>query len=180
MTASRRFSTLGDRHRAMGSELEDRSGMGTAWSYDKDQTEEYLAIRTKAGFMDVSGLKKVHVVGPHASHVIDRATTRDVERISPGPASYACMLNDAGKFIDDCVIYRTGANSFMVVHGSGEGHEQLTRAAMGRDVSIHLATTCTTSRCKGRWPWSFSTSTSKGSATSTTSPTCRPGCSATR
>ncbi len=90
MTASWRFSTLGDRHRAMGSVLEDWSGMGTAWTYDKDQEAEYLAIRTKAGFMDVSGLKKVHISGAHASHVIDRATTRDVEKISPGRASYAC------------------------------------------------------------------------------------------
>lgn len=138
MTASWRFSALAARHRAMGSELEDWSGMGTAWTYDKDQEAEYLAIRTKAGVMDVSGLKKVHVTGAHASHVIDRATTRDVERISPGRASYACMLNDAGKFIDDCVIYRTGANSYMVVHGSGQGHEQLTRAAVGRDVSIRF------------------------------------------
>ena len=138
MSASWRFSALADRHRALGSELEDWSGMGTAWSYDKDQTEEYMAIRTKAGVMDVSGLKKVHVAGPHASHVIDRATTRDVERISPGRASYACMLNDAGKFIDDCVIYRKGPNDFMVVHGSGEGHEQLTRAASGRDVSVRF------------------------------------------
>ena len=72
MTASWRFSALADRHRAMGSELEDWSGMGTTWSYDKDQEEEYLAIRTKAGFMDISGLKKVHVTGPHASHVIDK------------------------------------------------------------------------------------------------------------
>ena len=138
MTAPWRFSALAERHRALGSELEDWSGMGTAWSYDKDQTEEYLAIRTKAGVMDVSGLKKVHVAGPHASHVIDRATTRDVERISPGRASYACMLNDAGKFIDDCVIYRKGPNDFMVVHGSGEGHEQLTRASAGRDVSVRF------------------------------------------
>ncbi|WP_419904424.1 aminomethyltransferase family protein [Kiloniella sp.] len=138
MTASWRFSTLGERHRAMGSQLEDWSGMGTAWSYDKDQEEEYLAIRTKAGFMDVSGLKKVHVIGPHASHVIDRATTRNVEKIKPGRSTYACMLNDDGKFIDDCVIYRMGPNSFMVVHGSGQGHEQLTMAATGRDVDIRF------------------------------------------
>lgn len=138
MTASWRFSALADRHRALGSNLEDWSGMGTAWTYDKDQEEEYLAIRTKAGVMDVSGLKKVHITGAHASHVIDRATTRDMERLAPGRASYACMLNDAGKFIDDCVIYRTGANTFMVVHGSGQGHEQLTRAAVGRDVSIRF------------------------------------------
>ena len=138
MTASWRFSTLADRHRAMGSNLEDWSGMGTAWTYEKEQEAEYLAIRTKAGVMDVSGLKKVHITGAHASHVIDRATTRDVEKITPGRASYACMLNDAGKFVDDCVIYRTGANTFMLVHGSGDGYEQITRAALGRDVSIRF------------------------------------------
>ncbi len=136
MTASWRFSALADRHRALGSNLEDWSGMGTAWTYDKDQTEEYMAIRTKAGVMDVSGLKKVQIVGPHASHVIDRATTRNVEKLKPGRSTYACMLNDEGKFIDDCVIYRMGPNSFMVVHGSGLGHEQLTMAATGRNVAV--------------------------------------------
>ncbi len=138
MTASWRFSALADRHRALGSNLEDWNGMGTAWTYEKDQEEEYLAIRTKAGVMDVSGLKKVHISGPHASHVVDRATTRNVEKIRPGRSTYACMLNDQGKFIDDCVIYRTGPNAWMVVHGTGQGHEQLTRAALGRDVSIRF------------------------------------------
>lgn len=137
MTNSWRFSTLGDRHRALGSELEDWSGMGTAWSYTQgDPDAEYMAIRTKAGLMDVSGLKKVHLVGPVASHVIERATTRNVEKLAPGRSVYACMLNDAGKFVDDCVIYRTGPNAFMVVHGSGQGFEQLTQAAYGRDVAV--------------------------------------------
>ena len=35
MTRSWRFSTLADRHRALGSKLEDWSGMGTAWSYSR-------------------------------------------------------------------------------------------------------------------------------------------------
>ncbi len=74
MTNSWRFSTLGDRHRALGSNLEDWSGMGTAWSYAGDPMPEYMAIRTKAGLMDVSGLKKVHITGPAASHIIERAT----------------------------------------------------------------------------------------------------------
>ena len=138
MTNSWRFSTLADRHRALGSALEDWSGMGTAWSYDGDPMAEYMAIRTKAGLMDVSGLKKVHVTGHGASHVIERATTRNMEKLMPGRSVYAAMLNDAGKFVDDCVIYRTGPNAFMVVHGSGQGFEQLTMAASGRDVSVRF------------------------------------------
>ena len=70
MTRSWRFSTLADRHRALGSKLEDWSGMGTAWSYAADADAEYVAIRTKAGLMDVSGLKKVHITGPHAAHSV--------------------------------------------------------------------------------------------------------------
>jgi len=112
--------------------------MGTAWTYDSDPETEYTAIRTKAGLMDVSGLKKVHVTGPAASHIVERATTRNIEKLMPGRSVYATMLNDAGKFIDDCVIYRTGPNAFMVVHGSGQGHEQLTMAATGRDVAVRF------------------------------------------
>ena len=138
MTNSWRFSALIDRHRALGSQLEDWSGMGTAWSYDGDPMAEYLAIRTKAGLMDVSGLKKVHITGPAASHVIERATTRNMEKLMPGRAVYAAMLNDGGKFVDDCVIYRFGPDTFTVVHGSGQGHEQLTMAAAGRDVSLRF------------------------------------------
>ena len=112
--------------------------MGTAWSYDADADAEYMAIRTKAGLMDVSGMKKVHITGAAASHVVERATTRNMEKLMPGRSVYATMLNDAGKFVDDCVIYRTGPNAFMVVHGSGQGHEQLTMAATGRDVSVRF------------------------------------------
>jgi aminomethyltransferase len=36
MALSWRYSALADRHRALGSKLEDWNGMGTAWTYAKD------------------------------------------------------------------------------------------------------------------------------------------------
>lgn len=134
-----RHSALAERHAEIGGELEDWSGMGTAWFYDHSNERaeaDYMTVRTKAGLMDVSGLKKVHVVGEHAAAVIDRATTRNVEKIMPGRSVYATMLNDEGKFIDDCVIYRLSANSWLVVHGTGTGLEQLTMAAQGKNVAV--------------------------------------------
>ncbi|HBU17901.1 MAG: aminomethyltransferase [Burkholderiales bacterium RIFCSPHIGHO2_02_FULL_66_10] len=131
-----RISALADRHRALGSSLGDWNGMGTAWTYSSDLADEHEAIRTKAGLMDVSGLKKMHLVGPHAEMLINQATTRNVSKLYPGKSVYACMLNEAGKFIDDCVIYRISPNAFMVVHGAGQGHEILTRGAVGRNVAV--------------------------------------------
>lgn len=110
--------------------------MGTAWTYAKDMADEHVAIRTKAGIMDVSGLKKVHLVGPHAIAVLQTALTRDITKIYPGKSVYSCMLNEAGHFIEDCVVYRTGPNAWMVVHGSGAGHETLSASAQGRNVAM--------------------------------------------
>lgn len=134
-----RSSALAPRHAEIGGVLEDWNGMGTAWFYDHSDARaeaDYLAVRTRAGLMDVSGLKKIHIVGPHAAAVIDRATTRNVDKLMPGRAVYACMLNDEGKFIDDCVIYRISVNHWMVVHGTGTGHESLAMAAYGKNVAM--------------------------------------------
>ena len=84
MALSWRTTVLAERHRALGSKLEDWNGMGTAWTYAKDMALDHVAIRTKAGLMDVSGLKKLHLMGPHAAAVLSYATTRDVTKIYPG------------------------------------------------------------------------------------------------
>jgi aminomethyltransferase len=134
-----RTSALGHRHAEIGGALEDWNGMGTAWFYDDTPERakaDYEAVRTKAGLMDVSGLKKVHVVGADAAYVIDRVTTRNVEKIAPGRSTYASMLNAEGKFIDDCIIYHLAVNTWMVVHGTGTGMEQLTAVAAGKNCAV--------------------------------------------
>lgn len=138
MTHPWRISALADRHRALGSELEDWNGMGTAWSYATSLADAHEAIRTRAGLMDVSGLKKVHYSGPHAEALLQRVVTRDVRLLYPGKAVYATMLNDAGKFVDDCIVYRTGPNTWFVVHGAGSGHQMLTAEACGRQVAVQF------------------------------------------
>ena len=132
-----RRSPLAERHRALGSALEDWNGMETPWTYSTSSlADEHEAVRTRAALMDVSGLRKVHLVGPHSHHVLQRATTRDVRKIYPGRSVYACMLDDAGKFTDDCILYRTGPNAWMVVLGSGTGYEELTRDVLGKNAAI--------------------------------------------
>ena len=106
MAYSWRTTVLADRHRALGSKLEDWIGMPTAWVYDSPYgiEESYVAIRTKAGLMDVSGLKKVHLTGPHASGILEMISTRDVTKITPGKCVYTTFLNDAGHFVEDGIL----------------------------------------------------------------------------
>ncbi|HTI66010.1 MAG TPA: aminomethyltransferase family protein [Caulobacteraceae bacterium] len=136
MANSWRTTVLADRHRALGSTLEDWNGTPTAWTYDKEVGDDFIAIRTKAGLMDVSGLKKIHLVGPHATGVLNMVTTREATKIMPGKCSYTSMLDDDGKFKEDGILYRMGPNNWMVVHGGGYGQEILAQAVVGRNVAM--------------------------------------------
>lgn len=138
MTHSWRNTVLADRHKALGSKLEDWNGTPTAWTYDApfDAEATYKAIRTTAALMDVSGLKKLHLVGPHAAAVIDMVTTRDVTKLTPGKCTYTSILDDDGHFVDDGIIYCRGPNNWMVVHGGGKAHELFAAACYGRNVAM--------------------------------------------
>ena len=49
MSHSWRISALADRHPALGSQLENRNGIGTAWTYTTPLADAYEAIRTRPG-----------------------------------------------------------------------------------------------------------------------------------
>ncbi len=131
-----RHSALESRHQALGSPLGDWNGMDVPWEYDQDVTVEHLAVRNAAGLFDVSGLKKVHIVGPEALAVADYVCTRDLSLLYPGKSVYAVILNEEGYITDDCIMFHMSPNHVMMVHGGGTAMEQLQKSAPGRDVNI--------------------------------------------
>lgn len=138
MTESTRTSALAERHRALGSDLGDWNGMGVAWSYASDPCDEHDAVRTAAGLFDVSGLKKIHVRGPDSLAVVDHIITRNMAAIEAGKSAYGPLLTEEGTICDDAIIANTGANDWLVVHGSGETMERLQESARGKNVGIEF------------------------------------------
>ena len=138
MSESPRASALAERHRALGSGLEDWNGMGTAWTYDSDPEREHDAVREAAGLFDMSPLKKVYLRGPDAAAVVDHAMTRDAGRIGPGQSAYTAVLSDRGLVCDDAIVANNGNDEWLWCHGSGESMERLRESAAGRNVDIAL------------------------------------------
>lgn len=79
-----RTSVLADRHKALGSGLEDWNGMGTAWTYASDPDDEHDAVRERVGMFDMSPLKKIFVRGPDAAAVLEVHSR-------PTPRSHQCL-----------------------------------------------------------------------------------------
>lgn len=134
--ASPRQSALASRHKALGSKLGDWNDMDVPWEYDQDVNLENFAVRNAAGLFDVSGIKKIHIVGPDAVAVADYVCTRDISKLTPGEAVLAIILNDEGEIVDDCMIFYIMPNHLMLVHGGGIAMEQLEKSAEGKDVTI--------------------------------------------
>lgn len=67
-----------------------------------DSVEEYRAVRTTAGLMDFSMLRKVDVTGPGALELLNSLLTRDLAGVRPGHIAYGAFCNEHGFMIDDC------------------------------------------------------------------------------
>ena len=138
MTESPRKSELASRHKALGSDLEDWNGMGTAWSYHTNPNDEHDAVRETVGMFDMSPLKKVYLKGQDAARVADHVITRDMTRVYPGKSAYGAILTEQGTVCDDAIIANINDNEWLVCHGSGETYERLQESAQGLNVEIEF------------------------------------------
>ncbi|MGB0388047.1 MAG: aminomethyltransferase family protein [Ardenticatenaceae bacterium] len=115
---------LASRHEALGAVLEPWGGVGTAYDYALQSTEdEHDAIRERVGVFDVSGLHKAWVTGPDAAAVLDHMCVRDVARMVDGQGGYTPVLTEEGTVTDDAIIYRYSADRFLYVNGTGKSEE---------------------------------------------------------
>jgi aminomethyltransferase len=76
---------------------------------------EHRAVRTDAGVFDVSHMGELEVEGPHAHDLLQSALSNDLDRLSPGEAQYTLLTNEDGGIIDDLIVYRLGAHSYLLV-----------------------------------------------------------------
>jgi len=82
------------------------AGYLVAGSYDLTLDREYWAIRNAAALIDVTPLMKYLVMGRDAGRLLNRVTTRDIDRLAVGQVFYSTWCDDDGKVIDDGTISR--------------------------------------------------------------------------
>lgn len=77
--------------------------------------DEHFAVRKVAGLFDVSHMGRLTFAGANAESSLQRLLTNDLSALAPGHALYSLMCQDDGGIIDDLVVYREGADRFLVV-----------------------------------------------------------------
>lgn len=77
--------------------------------------DEHLAVRTKAGVFDVSHMGEIWVKGPRALEFLQHVTSNDVSALHDGKIQYSCFPNATGGIVDDLVVYRIDAQTYLLV-----------------------------------------------------------------
>src|SRR5580693_3091676 len=78
-------------------------------------TEEHKAVRNSVGVFDVSHMGEFILKGPKALDLIQSVSTNDASKLTDGKVQYSCLPNDKGGIVDDLLVYRIGAEEYLLV-----------------------------------------------------------------
>jgi len=92
-------------HQQMGAKLVDYSGWMMPVHY-VSALKEHAAVREAVGLFDASHMGEFEVRGKKAIEAVNHLVCNDLSLCVNGQAMYAGLLNEAGGFVDDLVVYR--------------------------------------------------------------------------
>ena len=107
------FST----HKDLKAKLVPFSGFWIPLQYSSI-VKEHHQVRNASGLFDVSHMGEFIVSGKNSKKFIQKVTTNDVAKLSPGKVQYSAFCNHEGGVIDDLLVYNLDSYYMLVVNAS--------------------------------------------------------------
>ncbi len=136
---------LVDEHIALGAKMVGFGGWNMPLQYESILAEwEYN--RKTCSIFDCSHMGEFHVKGDAFACGLDRMVTQTIVDMPLKTCRYGAMLNDKGGVIDDLIVYRKGAEEWMIVVNASNIEKnakhfraQLNKSAVFEDRSFKTA-----------------------------------------
>ncbi len=77
--------------------------------------EEHKAVREAAGLFDVSHMGEITIKGKDALSFVNMLITNDASKLKDNQILYTFMCYEDGGVVDDLLVYRLGAENFLLV-----------------------------------------------------------------
>jgi aminomethyltransferase len=107
-------TALTNKHISLGAKMVPFAGYNMPVSYS-GLNEEHLAVRKSVGVFDVSHMGEFILKGDNALNLIQKVTSNDASVLTDGKAQYSCFPNNTGGIVDDLIVYRIDAKTYMLV-----------------------------------------------------------------
>ncbi len=107
-------TALTEVHISLGAKMVEFAGYQMPVQYS-GIIDEHHTVRNGVGVFDVSHMGEFILKGENALELIQRITSNDASKLSPGKAQYSCFPNESGGIIDDLIVYCLEGNAWMLV-----------------------------------------------------------------
>jgi len=101
-------------HEAMGAKIVPFAGYNMPVQYE-GVIIEHETVRKSVGVFDVSHMGEFWVKGPKALDFIQWVTSNDASKLVDGKIQYSCFPNGKGGIVDDLLVYRINAETYLLV-----------------------------------------------------------------
>jgi aminomethyltransferase len=105
---------LEQKHISLGAKMVPFAGYNMPVTY-AGLNEEHADVRNAVGVFDVSHMGEFILKGDNALDLIQRVTSNDASVLTDGKAQYSCLPNDKGGIVDDLLVYKIDAKTYMLV-----------------------------------------------------------------
>ena len=101
-------------HESLNAKLVPFAGYNMPVQYEGVNLE-HENVRKGVGVFDVSHMGEFFLKGENALALIQKITTNDASKLTPGKAQYSCMPNADGGIVDDLIVYMIAKHEYMLV-----------------------------------------------------------------
>jgi aminomethyltransferase len=107
-------TALTQKHIALGAKMVPFAGYNMPVQYAGINVE-HDTVRKGVGVFDVSHMGEFILKGDHVLDLIQQVTSNDASKLIDGKVQYSCLPNENGGIVDDLLVYRIDAKTYMLV-----------------------------------------------------------------
>ncbi len=107
-------TVLASTHEKMGGKMVEFAGFYMPLQFEGVNVE-HNTVRNGVGVFDVSHMGEFWVKGPKAFELVQKVTANDVAALVDGQVQYSCLPNNDGGIVDDLLVYRVDAETYLLV-----------------------------------------------------------------
>jgi aminomethyltransferase len=124
-------------HQQLGAKLVEFGGYEMPVMYTSI-IDEARAVRKSVGMFDVSHMGEFEVRGRDALAAVQRVTTNDAAKLTPGKVQYSSMCYPDSGIVDDLLVYRRDDGFMLVVNASNMAKDLEWIRTNVRDLDVEV------------------------------------------
>ena len=124
-------------HEDLGAKLVPFAGFNMPVQYE-GVNAEHETVRNGVGVFDVSHMGEFFLKGKNALALIQKITSNDASKLTPGKAQYSCMPNNDGGIVDDLIIYMINEHEYMLVVNASNIEKDWNWISNHNDLEVHM------------------------------------------